>query len=235
MHHGSRDAESSVCSSPTFSHTWNISLTYVFNITCWSGLLSETCLFLHTVGCLEMLHPSQSTFKRRRCSMHSSEFPLHSGNRFSFCYPPPHTHTKPSVDPMEFPKHLPSRIQMSLKLTHMHTHAQSCALHRTSFIHKALTVLLSCGENHTFLALFIFSIKKFKLCVLILWHPILLLHCLSIPRCDVQCIVPVMWSASGVVRSIRYWASNNTPALTTSPLQHIVHHGKGWRDNKAVI
>jgi hypothetical protein len=52
------------------------------------------------------------------------------------------------------------------------THAQSCALDGTSIVRETLTVPLSCGENRTILALFIFSIKVFKMCALILEHPV---------------------------------------------------------------
>jgi hypothetical protein len=50
--------------------------------------------------------------------------------------------------------------------------ARSCAQDRTSIVRKTPTVPLSCDENNNLLALFIFSLKMFKMCAPILGHHI---------------------------------------------------------------
>jgi hypothetical protein len=61
------------------------------------------------------------------------------------------------------------RFLNALKLTHAH----SFALDRASILREMLTVPLSCGETRTLLALFILSIKMFKMCTLIQGHLVL--------------------------------------------------------------
>lgn len=46
------------------------------------------------------------------------------------------------------------------------------ALNRHDTIRKTLIIPLSYGENHTLLAVFVFSIRVFKMCALILGHSV---------------------------------------------------------------
>jgi hypothetical protein len=93
-------------------------------------------------------------------STHRSELPLHSGNWVWFSHPP-HTCNILLIDAI-----LKATAEWNTATAETDACAQSCALDRTSVAPKTLTVPLSCDENLTLLAPFIFS----KLIAYFLWY-----------------------------------------------------------------